>query len=153
MKYGPEKTEEICNLIFLGNNRNDACLLADIGQATFYEWMQKTEFAECIKKAEAKFKGLNIQIIQSAATRSWQAAAWLLERKYRDEYALKIEDHGRTKEEASKQATDAAISLLKILEEAGRNANNNRTGTGSRPSSMENGSSSVQTESPAASGI
>ena len=40
-----------------------------------------------IKKAEAKFIAWNEQQIMSAAKKgNWQAAAWLLERKYPDEF-------------------------------------------------------------------
>lgn len=87
MKYGPEKTKEISDHISKGLGRVDACILADISYETFTQWMQRAEFAEAIKKAESGFKGANLQIIQKAANRSWQAAAWLLERKFKDEFA------------------------------------------------------------------
>jgi len=89
MKYGPEKTEEICDLLRVGSNRTDACLCADIHYDTFCEWMTKTDFSERIKKAEAECKNRNIKLIQKAAITTWQAGAWLLERRYPDEYALR----------------------------------------------------------------
>ena len=48
------------------------------------------EFCERIKKAELENKQRSMVIIQQAATKSWQAAAWWLERKYRDEYGQHV---------------------------------------------------------------
>jgi hypothetical protein len=89
MKYGPEKTKEICDLLRAGSNRTDACSCADVSYETFTVWMQKAEFSERIKKAEAECKNRNIKIIQKAAITTWQAGAWWLERKHSDEFALK----------------------------------------------------------------
>jgi hypothetical protein len=71
--------------------------------------MKKPEFSEAIKKAETDCKSRNIGIIQSAAIRTWQAAAWFLERRYHDEYALKnIEEH---------QGNDDKPITVKIIED------------------------------------
>ena len=51
----------------------------------------KLALVEGIKKAEAQYKETLLQSIMATATREknpqWTAAAWLLERKYPDEYA------------------------------------------------------------------
>jgi hypothetical protein len=116
MKYGDDMTKEIAALLEGGSNRTDACLIAGISYETFTVWMQKPEFAECIKKAEAQFKNRNITIIQKAAATTWQAAAWLLERKFWQEFALK----GREEEpEAPKKMAGRAAELLKEMEQRG----------------------------------
>ena len=97
MKYTPEITAAICKNLNNGNNRTDTCVLVGICYDTFIEWQKKPEFTEAIKKAEAECKSRNIQIIQKAAITTWQAAAWWLERKYKDEYALKTEFAGDKK--------------------------------------------------------
>ena len=89
MKYGKEITDEIANHIKLGMGRVDACRLANIHYDTFTVWMEKPEFSESIKRAESEFKQRNVAIIQRAAIKSWQAAAWLLERKFFDEFGIK----------------------------------------------------------------
>lgn len=89
MKYSPELTAEIATYVREGNTKQDACLLADISRDCFYKWMDdKSEFAAAIIKAESECKARNIKLIQKAAITTWQAAAWWLERRYRDEYAL-----------------------------------------------------------------
>lgn len=95
MKYSPEKTEEICEHLRTGMTRVDTCILSDIHYDTFTEWMKKPEFSEAIKKAEISNKQRSAVIIQQAAKKSWQAAAWWLERKYKDEYATRNELTGK----------------------------------------------------------
>lgn len=68
-----------------------------ISEATFYRWLQKPTcklhraLKESLKRAEAECKGELLETIKATATREknpqWTAAAWLLERKYPDEYA------------------------------------------------------------------
>lgn len=149
MKYTPEIRDEFATLLSQGMGRVDACSLADICYDTFLEWLRnKPEFAESIKKAEAKCKQRNIALIQKAALTTWQAAAWWLERKYKDEFALRMQNVDLSpKRELSKQAVDAAMSALKLLEEAGRNANTGR-GSSRNTDGLGDGSSSLQAKGP-----
>ena len=96
MKYSNEITEEICRYLQAGNNQHDSAVLAGISEETFYTWKkEKAEFSEAIKKAEQICKSRNIAYVQKAAEKTWQAAAWWLERKYHDEFALKtVMEHG-----------------------------------------------------------
>lgn len=43
-----------------------------------------------MRQKEIEFKTDQVKIIQKAAQRSWQAAAWLLERKYPNEYTNRV---------------------------------------------------------------
>ena len=115
MKYGKEKTDEICTLLRGGSNRTDACLLSDISYQTFSRWMVESEFSEAIKRAEAEFKNKNITIIQKAAVTSWQAAAWLLERKHQDEFAVKQKLDITNKDDANKPSTETLIQTIRTL--------------------------------------
>lgn len=94
MKYGEDMTNEIVKHLETGMGRVDSCILAGISYETFTEWMKKPEFSEAIKKAETRNKQRNAVIVQKAAEKSWQAAAWWLERKYRDEFAKRDEITG-----------------------------------------------------------
>lgn len=98
MKYSKDLTEEICKYLQGGNNRTDTCDLVGISFESFNQWMndeRKPEFSESIKLAEAKCKGRCIALVQKAALTSWQAAAWWLERKHQNEFAIKYKlEHG-----------------------------------------------------------
>ena len=78
-----------------GLNNVDIAAALDIAESTFYRWLQnpnnklKRAFSEAIKKAEANYKKQLLTTIRDAATKQasyWTAAAWLLERKYPNEY-------------------------------------------------------------------
>jgi len=94
MKYNLKMTADICDNLKTGMNREDTCLLLGIHRDTFYSWMKKADFSDAIKKAETECKKRNITIIQKAAITTWQAAAWWLERKHRDEFGLRVEHIG-----------------------------------------------------------
>lgn len=106
-KYSPEMVQEICKYLRAGNSQKDSALLAGLAVSTFYDWQRekesdgkpnpsyKVDFVEALKKAEVECKARNIAIIQQAGVKQWQAAAWWLERKYNNEFALKnIFEHG-----------------------------------------------------------
>lgn len=76
-------------------NADIACALG-ISESTFYRWANQPRtrlhraFSEALKKAEARHKAALLASIRDAAMadgRNWTAAAWLLERKFPDEYA------------------------------------------------------------------
>ena len=80
-----------------GMSNADICFALGIAEGTFYRWLReddtklKRALSQGLKKAEAEYKETLLQSIMSTATREknpqWTAAAWLLERKYPDEYA------------------------------------------------------------------
>lgn len=91
-KYTPEMVAEIIKHLEVGHTDKDACALAGISQDTFYEWIKvHPEFSEAVKKARITAKDQCIKVVRKAAITSWQAGAWFLERKYRDEFALRQE--------------------------------------------------------------
>lgn len=78
------------------NNRDIAAALG-IHERTFYKWVNdpKTEnqrqLGQALKKCEADYKASLLTLIHnSAVKRDWKAAAWLLERKYPQEYARQV---------------------------------------------------------------
>ena len=90
-----------------GMTNADICRALGIAEQTFYRWLReddtrlKRSLSDGIKKAEAQYKQTLLESIMGTATREknpqWTAAAWLLERKYPDEYAQttrKVEDAG-----------------------------------------------------------
>ena len=90
-----------------GLSNVDICAGLGITEGTFYRWLReddtklKRALKQGLKKAEAEYKETLLQSIMATATREknpqWTAAAWLLERKYPDEYAQtarKVETEG-----------------------------------------------------------
>ena len=80
-----------------GLSNVDICAGLGITEGTFYRWLReddsklKRALKQGLKKAEAEYKETLLQSIMATATREknpqWTAAAWLLERKYPDEFA------------------------------------------------------------------
>jgi transposase len=87
----------ICQGLALGMTREKAAARAGIARRTFYNWLQRgqveeegiyREFAEALDEADAQGQAHLLAIIQQATQTtpqgpgSWQAAAWLLERRH-----------------------------------------------------------------------
>lgn len=87
-KYTPETIAKIVQAIRTGATYQLACQYAGIHHDTFYEWMKtKTEFSEAVKEAEgAGAVELLARIKKEAAEGTWQAAAWILERRHPEMY-------------------------------------------------------------------
>lgn len=99
-QYSQELLKEICLHISTGLTNKDAATMCGISESTFYLWQsdetnnplaseQKLELLESIKKAKLSRKLKFIGIIEKAAEKHWQAAAWYLERAYFDEFGRK----------------------------------------------------------------
>lgn len=92
MKYDKDTVKKIIDALADGQGRVRACKIAGISYQTFVNWMsEKIEFIEAVKKAEEtgndKIKDIcQRRIIED---KSWQSAAWWLERNYPDVYSLK----------------------------------------------------------------
>jgi len=95
-KYGAEITKEICDSLESGNGRIKTAKIAGIHYSTFLDWMKKhSEFSDAVKKAEKagrqEVRDTMLDRIRKHSEKSWQAAAWILERMFPDEFALKRE--------------------------------------------------------------
>lgn len=82
-----------------GATNVDIAKALGISESTFYRWVStpstdaERELSESLKKAEADYKNALQGIIAKAAQeRDWKAAAWLLERKYPEEYGRRMLD-------------------------------------------------------------
>ena len=96
MKYTKEKVTEIARYVRSGIPNKYAAEASGINEDTFYEWMKsKSEFSEAIKKAEADAVARNVLIVEKEAEKTWQAAAWWLERRHRDDFATRQEFTGK----------------------------------------------------------
>jgi len=86
----PDVQRRVCEAVSAGNTRHDSAEYAGIGESTLRAWLAKGKrqrrgkfrsFLAAVKKAEADAVVRNVAIIQKAANKTWQAAAWWLERK------------------------------------------------------------------------
>lgn len=94
MKYTTEIIKTFIEALQDGAGRVRACQAANISYQCFLNWLEdpnKIEFFESVKKAESngedKIKDIcKRRVIED---KSWQSAAWWLERKYKDEFAVR----------------------------------------------------------------
>ena len=86
----------LCDALVAGNTIKNACTMAKITETTYFRWLDESKdapeghplrlFRESVKEARAHAAHRNVMIIQKAAPRQWQAAAWFLERAFPDEW-------------------------------------------------------------------
>ena len=107
-KLTTELIAEFCKWISDGLSVKDTCDIVGVSQTTFYRWQTEAEtgfkdgkeergvavniklkkqLCEDIKKAYSKYKAVHIARINEASKNEWQASAWMLERKFPDEFA------------------------------------------------------------------
>lgn len=111
-----------------GLNDKDIAAYIGVTPSTFCHWRNnpKTEnqrqLSQALKKAEADAKAAMLTAIQKAAVepKTWQAAAWWLERKYPEEFAR---PEVQLQREAMRESTDQLIKgfegvVVKIREAA-----------------------------------
>lgn len=119
MKYGPDKTKEICAYLANGNFRINACSKAKISYETFTEWMQKPEFAEAVKEAESDCIDYHLVIIKEAAKKDWRASAWYLERRVSEYFADKKPFNQNISPDAALKMAETTLRLMRELNSNG----------------------------------
>ena len=94
-KLTEEMVQQAIRLKADGLSNGDIICALGVHESTFYRWIGEPknklqrELCEGLKKEEAEFKHTLLTTIRAAAlsrNQYWTAAAWLLERKYPDEY-------------------------------------------------------------------
>jgi len=94
----PEFIAEFAQHITDGVMPMTACQMMGVNDSMYYQWMADgranraqpcIDFERAVEKAKAACMKRRIGIIEHAAERTWQAAAWLLERSHPEMYALR----------------------------------------------------------------
>lgn len=86
MKSSKQK-EELFRLLADGLPVTLATAAAGIGRTTFYKWMNDPTFADRVENAQARAVAPLLERIRTAADNGqWQAAAWILERRWPGEF-------------------------------------------------------------------
>ena len=85
-----QQWENVLKAIASGLNNDDACASAGISRSIFYKKLKDDlDFLDTYKKAKIQFKLTHINKISKA--NSWQSSAWLLERKFAEEFGKKLD--------------------------------------------------------------
>lgn len=101
--------EEIIAMKRRGMANSDIIAAIGVHESTFYRWLARSrgkmqrELCEQYKKGETEYKAELLEAVRTASAarnKDWTAAAWLLERKYPEEYS-------RRRIEAKAMAADA----------------------------------------------
>ena len=95
-KLTPQLQEEFCKAIENGASILGACGHVGITEKTYYNWIHRAEesktrtkfvkFKECVDTSKEKALFNFEQVIVAASMEHWQAAAWMLERRYPNMY-------------------------------------------------------------------
>lgn len=123
-KMTPERTAALLNGLRLGMTRRAAAGAVGISHTTFYTMCEDVTFLAAVEKAEAEAEARYQGLVARAAEdpKTWQAAAWWLERRRHQDYALraKVDMTVDIKVEAERLATEYGIDADAAIAEAER---------------------------------
>ena len=98
-KLNGESAAKIVEALRLGVPQTTAVTYARISKSTYYRWLKAAEgpdapqefrdFRDAVAAARAEAEVRAVAIIQNASPKSWQAAAWFLERSFPEHWARK----------------------------------------------------------------
>lgn len=130
-KLTPERQATICRWMSTGSTVLDAAAAAGINRETIRGWMHRggeqrarhkrgkyRSFLEAVEQARAQHKGTLVACVKKAGLTQWQAAAWLLERNWPEDFA-RTERHELTGKDGGPVATRAEVVVLPALESNG----------------------------------
>jgi hypothetical protein len=115
-----------------GVPRGHAADLAGLERTTVWRWMTKGRkqadgpyriFFNAMKKAEADFIQRNLEKIETAGADSWQAMAWLLERRHPEQFGPQRQEVAMLRKQVQE--------MLRLVE--GRNGKASAGGAGHTP--------------------
>lgn len=94
-KLTPELQEQLCKLLQVGITIEDACAEVGISDRVFHKWQARAlernerlyvQFFQAVVQAKARSKIRSVLRIDKAALKDWRADAWLLERRFPEEF-------------------------------------------------------------------
>ena len=109
----------LCRLLAGGATRRAASAGAGINSDTFYDWLERDPtFSDAVQKAEADAELMFTSIVAAAASDSWQAAAWWLERRRPDDYGRRDRVELDIRQQALQVAQAYGLDPNEVLREA-----------------------------------
>lgn len=102
--------KRICNALAGGNAQATAARAAGVGVSTLKEWLSRgrkgeepyADFLDQVKRAEAAGEVELVATIRAGATKTWQCAAWLLERRFPRRWARRDPPEKKAPEDLDK---------------------------------------------------
>lgn len=96
-KLDKKVTDKIVSYLRAGSYIETAAAASGITKQTLHSWLRRgadgeepyAAFCEEVETAQAEGEVRCLALIASAAQKQWQAAAWLLERRYPEKYGRK----------------------------------------------------------------
>ena len=111
-----EKRSQLLKLLNKGCSRRTACIAVGCSPGTITRTAQRDpEFAEQVNRAESRLEKKLLRRLDRASKkdRYWRATAWLLERKFPDEYARRDPNQLN-----GKQALQFFLTAVDTMEDA-----------------------------------
>lgn len=99
----PEVQTTVYNTLAAGGYIATAAVLGGVSERTLFAWMKRGaaepegiygQFVQSIKKGLAVAEMKYVMVIGEAAKQHWQAAAWMLERRFRKNWARNPDGNG-----------------------------------------------------------
>jgi transposase len=90
--------DAIASALSEGLTFESACECGGVSKQTGYDWLKRGEageepfltFSDAVKKAQALGEYALVRTIQDATVKHWQAAAWLLERRFPERWGRRV---------------------------------------------------------------
>ena len=127
-KLTSEVEARIVEAVELGATWERAADAAGIGASTLREWRQRGEadeapfaaFVAALKRAEGDGVARALRTIRQAAeSGTWQAAAWLLERRYPADYGRRVESRVDVSTSSPQSEVAALLERIASVRETG----------------------------------
>jgi transposase len=91
-KYNQGMLDTLVEILSNGVTITAACGYVGIDRKTYYNWMNKhPEFATAINAVRFQLEARLLARIEEHGKKDWKANAWILERKYPEDWSLKRE--------------------------------------------------------------
>lgn len=116
----PVAMDKFVHAIGKGSTREIAAKYANISVDTAAAWeVRYPDYAERVKEAEGQAAVGWLEVIDEAAPKSWQAAAWKLERKYPNDYGqrARIDVNVTLRQAAEQLAAELGLDVDEVLAE------------------------------------
>lgn len=122
---GGPREQAILDALRHGCTRRAAAAVGGIHPDTFYRMMQDPTFSDAVVKAEGEAEAAFTAIVADASVKSWQAAAWWLERRKHADFAqhARIDMTVDLRAEAQRIAGADGLDPDEVLAEAERIVN------------------------------
>ena len=123
------KREALLDNLRTGMSIQAACSLAGIGRKTYYRWLEESgadgKWTEEVEAANRFAEAVQLQRLKDnvEAKQDWRGNAWLLERRFPEEYGAKREVEVKVND-PSKEADDIVISMLEQISKPYEEASN-----------------------------